>query len=260
MALKLLLADESITVRKVFCRTFSTDNFEVAWVDPPEEIIDTVKKLQPDFVLLSDNFPGLNMEIDIPTISELSSQPRSVILMSHRGDVLNLEKSIELGAGGFILKPLDNRVLTKTIDDLLLKNAEKSAETVPASAPAAGQAPAPAVSSSRIAIPGSTGESVDQRARILFDIFESYFNENMVLITDSMTKALAPRIASDISSRVIEHLGITDLPRQIITMTKGIVKDLVPQIAERVISREIESIKTEAIRLLEDEDEEEDNV
>lgn len=257
MALKLLLADESITVRKVFCRTFGTENFEVAWVDPPEEIIDTVKKIQPDFVLLSDNFPGLNLENDIRTIAGLSSQPRSVILMSHRGDILNQEKSIELGAGGFILKPLDNRVLIKTIDDLLLKNTEKAAGTFPP-ATAAGDVSAPAVSSSRITIPGYTGETVDQRARILCDIFESYFNENMVLITDSMTKALAPRIASEISSRVIEHLGITDLPKQIITMTKGIVKDLVPQIAERVISREIESIKTEAIRLLEEEDE--DNV
>ncbi|MBN1879956.1 response regulator [bacterium] len=256
MALKLLLADESITVQKVFRRAFNNDNFEIAWVDEPEEIIEVVKKLHPDFVLLSDNFPGIDLQSDVKTIAELSSQPYSVILMSNRGNSLDLEKLKELGASGFVYKPLDNRVLIKTIDDLLLRNTQSVLSTSdPVSSPETS-APLPAVSTSKMPIPGYTGETIDQRARILFDIFESFFNENMVMITDSMTKALAPKIAADISSRVIEHLGITDLPKQIMTMTKGIVNDLVPQIAERVISREIESIKAEAIRLLEEEDDE----
>ncbi len=261
MALKLLLADESITIQKVVRRAFGNDNFEVAWVDQPEEILEAVKKVQPDFVLLSDSFPGIDLETDIKTIAGLSSQPHSVILMGNHGNGLDLEKSLLMGASGFVFKPIDNRILAKTIDDLLLQGTQTTAASQPQIQPQSQTtAPVPAVASSRLPILAYTGESVDQRARILFDIFESYFNENMVMITESLTKTLAPKIAAEISSRVIEHLGITDLPKQIMTMTKGIVNDLVPQIAERVISREIESIKAEAIRLLEAEDEDEDNV
>jgi len=243
MGLKLLLADESITIRKVVMKVFSGADCEVASVENHDEILVAAKRLHPDVVLLSANFPGVNLAKDIGKIAKLSSQPDSIILLGNRGNGLDPEKSRELGAGGFVYKPLDNRELQKTIDAILTKEADDSK---PAESDVA-KAITPM-------IPEKTGQDIDKRADILFNIFESYFNENMVVLTDSLTKALVPKIAAEVSSQVMENLGMTELPKQIMTMTKGIVNDLVPQIAERVINREITSIKEEAIRLIEAED------
>ncbi|MCD4655875.1 response regulator [bacterium] len=254
MGLKLLLADESITIRKVVLKVFSNPDYEVASVKNHDEILKAAKRLHPDIVLLSANFPEIDLTEDIAKIAKLSSQPNSIILLGDRGNGLDPEKSLELGAGGFIYKPLDNRELLKTIDSILGKTPEKS-DTI--QSPVEENKQNAILSTIAPVVPDTTGQDIDKRAEILFDLFESYFSENMVLLTDTMTKALIPKIAADISSRVIESLEMTELPKQIMTMTKGIVNDLVPQIAERVISREIASIKEEAIRLIEAEDDEE---
>lgn len=257
MSIKLLLADESITIRKVFQKVFSENEYEIAWIGRHDEILESVKNLKPDFILLSDTFPGVNLETDIKEIASVSTHPRSVIVMANHGDSIDSETSALWGAAGVVYKPLDNRILKSTIDDLLRPEIQPdvmSAGTAQTRVQSAG------TTASRLHIPDTPAETVDQRAKILFDIFESFFNENMVVLSDAMTKTLAPRIAADISSRIIEHLQITDLPKQIMKMTKGIVNDLVPQIAERVVAREIESIKAEAIRLLEEEDIDDDNV
>ncbi|MBN1297642.1 response regulator [bacterium] len=258
MAFKLLLADESITIRKVVTKVFSRDNFEVATVENHDDAISAARDFQPDVVILSSDLPGLDLNRGVASISNSAASKNIVILMGNRGDNLDETQSIKLGAQGFVYKPLDNRILKRVIEQLLIQPTIKA----PAAKSTAETAKADSLSAETISapdIPEFTAETIDQRAEILLDLFESYFNENMVVITDTMTKALAPRIAADISSRIIERLEITDLPKQIMAMTKGIVNDLVPQIAERVITREIESIKAEALRLLEAEEDDNDD-
>ncbi|HPQ39883.1 MAG TPA: response regulator [bacterium] len=261
MALKLLLADDSITIRKVVTKVFTGDHYELATVETHEDFFGVAKKLQPDVVIVSADLPGLDLTSDLKKIADLSSPNPTLILMGQRGNGLNIEESQKLGAQGFVYKPLDNRELVRTIE---LLRQQPTVKSTPAKAPSRKSAElAPGTPASVIApmIPDTAGETMDQRAEILLDLFESYFSENMVIITDTLTKAMAPRIAGDIASQIIEKLGITELPKQIMSMTKGIVNDLVPQIAERVISREIENIKAEAIRLLEAEaDDEDENV
>lgn len=259
MGLKMLLADDSITIRKVVTKVFTGEDFEVATVENHDDIWPAAKKLHPDVVVLSADLPGLDLDKDVREISELSKPANAVILMGQRGNGLDMEKSLDLGARGFVYKPLDNRELKKTIHLLLQQPTVKSPPAKP-TASKKGEIPE-GTPASVIApvIPEKAGESMDQRAEILLDLFESYFSENMVIITDTITKALAPRIATDISSQIIENMGITELPKQIMNMTKGIVNDLVPQIADRVISREIENIKAEAIRLLEAEEDDDDD-
>ena len=249
MALKLLLADESITIRKVVTKIFNQDDHKVAAVDNQDEMLSAAKSLQPDIVLLSTDFPGIDLTRHISEVSSLAARPNGIILLGNRGNGIDPEASAKLGAGAFVYKPLDNRELQKAID-LVINGPESAADN--AAGPATGTMTAPVVPQAD----GQTG-NVDQRAKVLFDIFESYFNENMVTLTDSMTKTLIPKVAAELSSKIIENIEITELPKQILNMTRGIVNDLVPQIAERVISREIESIKEEAIRLIEADEESE---
>lgn len=256
MSIKLLLADESITVRKVFQKVFGQNDYELAWVDRDDQILESVKNMKPDFVLLSENFPGVNLQVDIKEINSVLATPLSVIVMANYGESIDTETSILWGAAGLIHKPLDNRILKNLVDTLHLQMTQPIEKYA-----AINSSPdLSAKRSSKLQIPETQVDKLDQRAKILFDIFESFFNENMVVLSDAMTKAIAPRIALDISSRIIEQLQITDLPKQIMKMTKEIVNDLVPQITERVVTREIESFKTEAFRLLESEDYSDDNV
>lgn len=240
MALKLMLADESITIKKVVMKIFSQADFEVATVQDGSEILATAQRFKPDVVLLSTTLAGNDLQSKVSEISRLSTNPNAVILLGNRGNGIDSSKSQQLGAGGLVFKPLDNRELQKAIDAIL-----QDPEPAPTAAKAATGA--------GLVTPSTSGD-IDQRAKILFEVFESYFNENMVILTDSLTKALVPKVAAEVSSRVIESMEMTELPKQIMNMTRGIVSDLVPQIAERVITREVELIKEEAIRLIEAEE------
>lgn len=260
MALKLLLADDSITIRKVVTKAFAGNDYEVATVETHEDIVGTMEKLHPDVVIVSADLPGLDLDTDIEQLVNLSAPSNAVILMGQRGNGIDAETSLKLGARGFVYKPLDNRELKKTIEKIFQQPTVTEKAAKKAGSKSAELAEGTPDSVIAPVIPKAAGESMDQRAEILLDLLESYFSENMVVITDTITKALAPRIAADVSSQIIESIGITELPKQIVSMTKGIVNDLVPQIAERVITREIENIKAEAIRLLESEDEDDENV
>ena len=81
------------------------------------------------------------------------------------------------------------------------------------------------------------------------EILESYLNENTVLIVDSLSKNLVPKLASEVAVKLIESLDFSELSLKIATIVEGVIQELIPRLAEEHITREINSIKQEVARM-----------
>ncbi len=264
----LLLAEESITIRKVVNIVFRKKSVNVSVVSNRKELFAASQSLNPDIILISSTFPDLRLSEDLALLSKSSNNhSKPIILLAHRGEGLDAKKARSLGATSLLFKPLDNRELLRIVEKILSGEKEALAEELPQQptvrtrepAPAAKQPPPQPVNVTESLQPPSvklpTG-TPEERARVLMEIIESYLNENVVLLTNALAKNLAPKIAPEVASRIMEEIDLTQLPGQIMELMKGIIQDLVPRLAESLISREIEQLKNEAVRLMEMEEEE----
>ncbi|GEM_PF-6850544 len=258
MGVKLLLADESITIRKVVQIIYRNSDTQVLIASDINDLVSSLKTSSPDVILLSATFPGINVQTDIRAICQTQDHTAiPVLLLADRGDNIDAQASIALGASAFLYKPLDNRELKKTVESVLQAASSQVAEMETSVQPSVGSElqESPAVPEVTLAptplLPKTPQQqSPEQRAKILMEILESYLNENVVLLTDALAKNLAPKIAPEIAGKILEQIDLSELPFKIARIIEGVISDLVPQLAEELISREIDKIKDEAGRIV----------
>ena len=259
MGVKLLLADESITIRKVVQIIYRNSDTQVATASDVNDLVSSIKSVSPDVILLSSTFPGVNIQTDIRALCQAQDNTAiPVLLLADRGENIDAQTSLALGASAFLYKPLDNRELKKTVEAVLQAAASQVAEMETSVQPSvAGDEPegqaapeSPQLPQLTPLVSKSAQQTPEQRARVLMEILESYLNENVVLLTDALAKNLAPKIAPEIAGKILEQIDLSELPFKIARIIEGVISDLVPQLAEELISREIDKIKDEAGRIV----------
>jgi DNA-binding response OmpR family regulator len=265
MGMKLLLADESIAVRKAVQIVFRMSDTEVAFAGNSEELVSITKSLKPDIALVSTSLPGLNLKTDIQSLTGNNQNRLPVVLLADRDAQLTHTSSKKLGAAGLLIKPLDDREMKNMLDQILnapepdvekmdtqthdAVDVEPSTDSFDESLiSAASELTTPSLKEATIGSP-------EQRAQILMEILESYLNENSILLTDSLAVNLAPKLAPEVAGKIIESIDFSDLSFKIATIVEGVIQDLVPQLAENLITQEIDKIKEEAVRLINSEEE-----
>ncbi|MBN1550704.1 response regulator [bacterium] len=263
MGVKLLLADNSKTIRKAIQISFRKTDTQVAFADDQRQLFSVVKTLHPDVIVLSATLPGVNLQQDIKSLSQDSGNWNiPVLLLSERGSGYDSQAISSLGAVGFLYKPLDDRELKQLLAEILepeqpsvqeMETRTQQAVTTKAKPEKKSDIPKTAAEVIPELRPSDFG-SPEQRAQVLMEILESYLNENIVLFTDALAKNLAPKIAPEVAGKIIESIDFSNLPFKIATIVEGIIQDLVPQMAEELISRELDKIKEEAARLIDSDD------
>ena len=118
---KLLLADDSITIRKVVELTFAEEGIDVTAVGSGEEAMQKFVEAQPDIVLVDVNMPD-------PTgyhICEMIKQDEStrhipVLLLVGSFEPFDQDLAEKVGADGFMVKPFQSiRELVGKVNELL---------------------------------------------------------------------------------------------------------------------------------------------
>ncbi|MBN1356476.1 response regulator [bacterium] len=265
MSMKLLLADENPAVRKAVQIVFRSTDTQVALAQDTDELHSVIKSYHPDILLLSSSLPGLNVQRDIDSLARKSdgiSLP--VILMADRSKGYTSKSSRQMGAAGYLTKPLDDRELKIVLERVLKKDEPpvQEADTTTCQPVIVEslergideEMMAAAVEMTGPIMKETTLASPEQRAKILMEILESYLNENVVLLTDSLAANLAPRIAPEVAGKIVESIDFSELSFKIATIVESVIQDLVPQLAENLITQEIEKIKEEAARLVSTDD------
>jgi CheY-like chemotaxis protein len=171
MALRVLLADESSTIRKVFQLALQDYAVEVKSVNMGVDVIDVALDFQPDIVfadVLLQKRNGYDVSADVKAHAQLNSTP--VVLMWSGFMELDEDKYLASQADAHLEKPFDVNGLRKVIQKLVpktktqvlsrfLKTPEVNAEelTQPQAPPPGITNPSPAIALGDLASDGGTG-------------------------------------------------------------------------------------------------------
>lgn len=118
MAAKLLIVDDESDVREFAANFFRKRKIDVSTASSGEEALKKVINEQPQVVLLDIKMEGIDGIEALRRIRELNKQIK-VIMITGRDDDEAKEKTKELGAYGFIHKPLKLEELERVVLRLL---------------------------------------------------------------------------------------------------------------------------------------------
>jgi len=135
MARKILLADDSVTIRKVVELTFSDEDFSIVSVGDGAQALERVRAERPDIVISDVIMPGLN---GYELCQRIKSDPalRGIPVLFLRGtfEGFDEERARASGADGFIVKPFEARQLVEKVKELIASASESAAAAVAAPA------------------------------------------------------------------------------------------------------------------------------
>ncbi len=136
MPAKLLIADDSTTIQKVFERNFPAGEFALSFANDGEEALTKARTERPDLIIADISMPVKNgFELCATLKQDPSFKGIPVLLLIGILDDFDEDESQRVGADGFIVKPFEvNAALNKVRAAL-----SKGAATLPPTAGPAGR-------------------------------------------------------------------------------------------------------------------------
>ena len=128
MSNKLLLADDSITIRKVVGIIFANEDYELSVVDNGGEALAKAREISPDIILADVMMPdktGYEVCTEIRNDPALSNIP--LLLLAGAFEPFDEEKARQCGADDFITKPFESHQLLEKVKQLIELGKERKA-------------------------------------------------------------------------------------------------------------------------------------
>lgn len=121
-SIKILLAEDSLVVQRIIVHTLGKENYSVVCLSTGENVIETVKSLNPSIIILDLLLPiknGLIILNELKSDTELSKIPVIIFTTNNNEELLNT--AMKSGAVDFILKPFSPSELISKIKNNLLR-------------------------------------------------------------------------------------------------------------------------------------------
>jgi len=137
MGIKILLADDSITIQKVIGIIFGGEDYTLTVVDNGKAAVDKAKETLPDVLLIDALMPGMTgYEVceAVRATPELTTKP--ILLLTGSFEPFDEDKARSCGADDFLAKPFESQQIVSKVKELYDLGAARSA------APAASVVPA----------------------------------------------------------------------------------------------------------------------
>lgn len=123
--MKLLIVDDSSVMRRTIEKNLTDYNLEIiGTASNGEEALDIVKEKEPDVVTLDITMPGMDGIECLENIMEIRPETK-VMIITALSDKLTGLKALDIGARGFLYKPVNAEDLKKAFDKLLKRNASQ---------------------------------------------------------------------------------------------------------------------------------------
>jgi CheY-like chemotaxis protein len=159
MAIKVLLADKSITIQKVVEMLFSGRDYEIVCASDGDSALDEAARVLPDVVLVDLDLPGIDgytLATRLKQTPQLARIP--VILMMSRDDVFDGARATAAGILDHIAKPFESQDLIGKVKKALAAEPQRFAE--------------PASPAKTVAVPASTPAPAKPKPSAPADIFD----------------------------------------------------------------------------------------
>ena len=128
-----LLVEDDAVIREATQLSLQRHGYDVTTADDGLEAIERFEALRPDAVLLDIMLPGLDGISVCRRVRETSTVP--IVMVSARGDALDVVLGLEAGADDYVTKPFDTQVLVARLRAVLRRagsGPEQQAEPQPA--------------------------------------------------------------------------------------------------------------------------------
>jgi CheY-like chemotaxis protein len=117
---KILVVDDDVLSLELMKAMLVPNGYEIITADDGSKAVAIIIEKKPDLILLDIMMPGLDGYSTLAKIKEnktISKIP--VVMLTAMGYQLNKELALQIGAVGYITKPVDLAELLKTISRLL---------------------------------------------------------------------------------------------------------------------------------------------
>ncbi|MCS7052671.1 MAG: response regulator [Ignavibacterium sp.] len=117
---KILVVDDSVTIRKFITITLKVKGFDIICASDGMEALELLPNDKVDLIITDLNMPnidGFNLIERIRSNENYQNTP--IIVMSNLSDSEDIERAMQLGANSYIIKPFDQKNIINEIDKYL---------------------------------------------------------------------------------------------------------------------------------------------
>jgi CheY-like chemotaxis protein len=222
MRRRILVADDSPTIRRLVKQTFDDAEFEVIEVSNGDAAIKSLDEVTPDVVLADIYMPGKN---GYQVCSYIRSQPRlaqiPVVLLFGAFDAFDEESASRAGATANVTKPFEPGALVDLVKSILIPETEATSRPEEQVSPFVDPT-APAVDEPPDSVQAESHEEVEDILG-LNTLFKEPQSSRTAGLTDEEIDKIADRVIQRISAEAIANIAW----------------DVVPDIAEKIVREEL---------------------
>ena len=133
MSIKILLADDSITIQKVVGIIFGGEEYSLTVVDNGKAAVEKAQEINPDVLLIDALMPGMSgYEVceAVRAIPSLATKP--IILLTGTFEKFDEEKAKSCGADDSMAKPFESQQIIAKVKEMLELGSSRSSAPVSA--------------------------------------------------------------------------------------------------------------------------------
>lgn len=120
MSIKVLVADDSITIQKVIGIIFGGDEYSLTVVDNGKAAVDKAREINPDILLIDALMPGMTgYEVAEAVRSAPLLAAKPILILTGSFEPFDEEKARKCGADDFISKPFESQQIITKVRELL---------------------------------------------------------------------------------------------------------------------------------------------
>lgn len=120
MSIKVLVADDSITIQKVIGIIFGGDEYSLTIVDNGKAAVEKAREINPDILLIDALMPGMTgYEVAEQVRSTPALAAKPILILTGSFEPFDEEKAKKCGADDFIAKPFESQQIISKVKELL---------------------------------------------------------------------------------------------------------------------------------------------
>ena len=124
------MVEDDAVIREATQLTLERHGYDVTTAEDGLEAFERFEKIHPDVVMLDIMLPGLDGISVCRRIRETSTVP--IVMVSARGDALDVVLGLEAGADDYVAKPFDTQVLVARLRAVMRRAVSDSQRPAPA--------------------------------------------------------------------------------------------------------------------------------
>jgi CheY-like chemotaxis protein len=133
MSIKILLADDSITIQKVVGIIFGGEEYSLTVVDNGKAAVEKARELNPDVLLIDALMPGMSgYEVCEAVRATPSISTKPILLLTGSFEPFDENKAKSCGADDFLAKPFESQQIVSKVKELIELGSTRAAAPVAA--------------------------------------------------------------------------------------------------------------------------------